>query len=56
MRKALVYLLIALTLVGWLANIYALTESVNETLTLGVVIRLIGVFLYPLGALIGLTL
>ena len=43
----------ALMLYGWIANIVTLWSSFDDPLTAKMIVRLAGIFVFPLGAILG---
>ncbi len=43
----------ALMLYGWIANIVTLWNSFDDPLTAKMIVRLAGIFVFPLGAILG---
>ena len=43
----------ALMLYGWIANIVTLWSSFEDPLTAKMIVRLAGIFVFPLGAILG---
>jgi len=46
-------LMLALMLYGWIANIVTLWSSFDDPLTAKMIVRLAGIFVFPLGAILG---
>ncbi len=43
-----------LTVIGWVANIVQLAHMAHASMTVLVVLKIIGIFAFPLGAVLGL--
>jgi len=47
-------LVFLLGLVGWVINVVKIIASINDPLTTEIIVRLVGVFVLPLGAIMGI--
>ncbi len=55
LTAALIWITIAITMiVGWFMNIYQITQMYDGGITAKFVFKVIGVFAFPIGALLGL--
>lgn len=54
LTAALLWIAIAITMItGWCMNIYQITQMYNGGLTAKFVFKIVGVLVFPLGALLG---
>jgi len=49
-----VWAFVILTLVGWVMNIFDLVGTQLDVITIELVLRIVGIFVVPLGAIMGL--
>lgn len=55
LTAAIVWLVVAITIiVGWCMNIYQITQMYDNGITAKFVFKVIGVFVFPLGGLLGI--
>lgn len=56
LTAALIWITIFITMVvGWCMNIYQITQMYDGGLTAKFAFKIVGVFVFPLGALLGFT-